>query len=87
MSIKSLIMAGAIGLAGLSLTGCVDGYYYDTSGGYYGPYYGGNYGPYYSGPYYGGAIIYDNGYFDRPYYRHHYRHYRHHRHHRRDDRY
>ena len=45
MTIKSLVLAGLIGVAGLSLAGCVDGGgyyvdngYYATGGGFYGGY-------------------------------------------------
>ncbi|MGB3388862.1 MAG: hypothetical protein WBA88_12840 [Pseudaminobacter sp.] len=66
MSMKSLFLSAAVGLAGLSLSGCV----YDG-----GPYYYGGPGPYYGGGYYAsGAIIYDRG----GYYRHRYP--RYHRH-------
>ncbi|TKT74171.1 hypothetical protein [Aquamicrobium sp. LC103] len=72
MFVKPLIMSVAIGLAGLTLSGCV----YDA-----GPYYGG-YGPYYGGGYYAGtALIYRERV--RPRYPRYYRDYRHH--HRADD--
>lgn len=64
MSMKSLFVSAAIGLAGLSLSGCVyDGgpYYYEGPG-YYG-----------SGYYAGGGVIYDRG----GYYRHRHHHRRH----------
>ena len=74
MSIKGLALAGAIGLLGLGLAGCVDGgpYYGDyVYSGYYGPYFG----PGYYGPYYGGVVY--GGYYGG-YRRHHYRYYPHH---------
>lgn len=62
MSMKSLLLSAAIGLGGLSLSGCIyDGgpYYYEGPG-YYG-----------SGYYAGGAVIYDRGgYYRHPRYYH-----------------
>lgn len=61
MSIKSLSLFAAIGLAGFSLSGCVyDGGPYAYEGpGYYG-----------SGYYAGGAVIYDRGGYYSPRYYH-----------------
>lgn len=68
MRLKSLFVAAVLGLAGLSLSSCVDGGYYEYSSTYYGnPYYGGPYygGGYYPGGYYrgGGVIIGSGGYY------------------------
>lgn len=56
MSLKTILSAGIIGLAGLALSGCVtDPYYYD-----YPPYYD-DYPLYRGGYYSGGVVIYDSG--------------------------
>lgn len=58
MSMKTLLVAGIVGLAGLALSGCVsDPYYYDDY-------------PLYRGGYYSGVTIYDSGLRVRP---HHHR--------------
>lgn len=71
MSIKKLVLAGALGLAALTLAGCTEYGVYDTAGPYYGssPYYG-------SYAYYGPApLVYGYGYHgDHRRYRRDYRH-------------
>ncbi len=54
MSLKSILLSLGIGIAGLTLSGCVSESYYGTGSGYYDPYY-------VRGGYVGSAIIYDSG--------------------------
>lgn len=70
MSMKTVLSASILGLAGLVMTGCMgDPSYYGAREPYresYDPYYG-SYDPYYGGGYYrGSAVIHDRGPAYRP---------------------
>lgn len=62
MSMKTMLPAAVLGLAGLVLSGCMNDPYYGARDPYYG-----SYDPYYGGSYYrGSAVIYDRGPAYRP---------------------
>lgn len=64
MFMKSILLAAAVGIAGVSLAGCVESW--EDNGGYYrsGPYY--NPGPYYGNAYFGGGVVHKGDRHYRP---------------------